>query len=103
MNRGANTACSLYLGLRALRLEVRLHDDPRGTGGVLDYGIALGRLHLVSVAQVSSVTRRVLENENDLVRFSRLRRIRISARFAGKATVANGGAAVCVSNSIKRI
>lgn len=69
MNRGANTARSLYLELRASRLEVRVHDAPRGTGGVLDYGIVVeDRLHLLSVAQASSVTRRVLENENDLVR-----------------------------------
>jgi hypothetical protein len=68
MNRGANTARSLYLELRACRLEVRVHDDPRGTGGVLDYGIVVDRLYLLSVAQASSVIRRVLENENDLVR-----------------------------------
>lgn len=68
MNRGSNTARSLYLELRARRLEVRVHDDPRGTGGVLDYGIVVDRLYLLSVAQASSVTRRVLENENNLVR-----------------------------------
>jgi hypothetical protein len=68
MNRGSNTVRSLYLELRARRLEVRVHDDPRGTGGVLDYGIVVARLYLLSVAQASSVTRCVLENENNLVR-----------------------------------
>lgn len=69
MNRGADVARSLYLELRALRLEVRVEADTRGAGGVLDYGIAVdGGLHSLSVAQMSSVTRRILDNENDLVR-----------------------------------
>jgi hypothetical protein len=68
MRRGANTARPLYLEVRALRLEVRVHDDPRGTGDVLDYGIVLGCLLLLAVPHVRCVTRRVLENENDLVR-----------------------------------
>jgi len=67
MNRGANTARSLYLELRARLLEVQVHDDPRGTGGVLDYGVVVDRLYLLSVAQASSVTQRILENENELV------------------------------------
>jgi hypothetical protein len=67
MNRGANTARSLYLELRARLLEVQVHDDPRGTGGVLDYGIAVVDFHSLSVAKVNSVTRRILDNENDLV------------------------------------
>jgi hypothetical protein len=68
MNRGAALARSLYLELRALRLEVRVEADTRGAGGVLDYGIAVDDFHSLSVAEVSSVTRRILENENDLVR-----------------------------------
>ncbi len=68
MNRGADVARSLYLELRALRLEVRVEADTRGAGGVLDYGIAVDVFHSLSVAEVSSVTRRILDNENDLVR-----------------------------------
>jgi len=68
MNRGADVARSLYLELRALRLEVRVEADTRGAGGVLDYGIAVDVFHSLSVAEVSSVTRRILNNENDLVR-----------------------------------
>jgi hypothetical protein len=68
MNRGAGLARSLYLELRALRLEVRVEADTRGAGGVLDYGIAVDDFHSLSVAEVSSVTRRILDNENDLVR-----------------------------------
>ncbi len=68
MNRGSDVARSLYLELRALRLEVWVHHDPRGTGGVLDYGIVVDGLRSLSVAEVSSVTRHILDNENDLVR-----------------------------------
>jgi hypothetical protein len=68
MNREPDVAPSLYLELRALRLEVRVEADTRGAGGVLDYGIAVDDFHSLSVAEVSSVTRRILENENDLVR-----------------------------------
>ena len=67
MNRGADIARSLYLELRALRLEVRVEADTRGAGGVVDYGIAVDDFHPLSVAEVSSVTRRILDNENDLV------------------------------------
>ena len=68
MNRGADVARSMYLELRALRLEVWVHHVPRGTGGVLDYGIVVDGLRSLSVAEVSSVTRHILDNENDLVR-----------------------------------
>ena len=68
MNRGADAARTLYLELRTLRLEVRVEADTRGVGGVLDYGIAVDAFHSLSVAEVSSVTRRILNNENDLVR-----------------------------------
>ncbi len=68
MNRGADLARSMYLELRALSLAVWVHDDPTGAGGVLDYGIVVDDLHLLSVEQASSVARRVLDNENDLVR-----------------------------------
>ena len=43
-------------------------DDPRGTGSVLDYGIVVDGLHRLSVAEASNVIRRILDNENDLVR-----------------------------------
>jgi hypothetical protein len=68
MNRGADLARSLYLELRALRLQLRVEADTRGAGRVLDYGIAVDDFHSLSVAEVSSVTRRILDNENDLVR-----------------------------------
>ena len=68
MNREADVARSLYLELRTLPLEVRVKVDTRGVGGVLDYGIAVDDFHSLSVAEVSSVTRRILDNENDLVR-----------------------------------
>jgi hypothetical protein len=68
MNRGADTARSLYLELRASSLDVWVDDDPRGTGSVLDYGIVVDGLHRLSVAEASDVIRRILDNENDLVR-----------------------------------
>jgi hypothetical protein len=68
MNRGADLARALYLELRALRLELRVEADTRGVGRVLDYGIAVDDFHSLYVAEVSSVARRILDNENDLVR-----------------------------------
>jgi len=47
---------------------VWVDDDPRGTGSVLDYGIVVDGLHRLSVAEASNVIRRILDNENDLVR-----------------------------------
>jgi hypothetical protein len=63
MSRGADLARALYF-----RLEMRVEADTRGAGRVLDYGIAVDDFHSLSVAEVSSVTRRILDNENDLVR-----------------------------------
>jgi hypothetical protein len=68
MNREADVARSLYLELRTLRLEVRVGVDTRGAGGVLDYSIAVDDSHSLSVAEVNSVPRRILYNENDFVR-----------------------------------
>ena len=68
MNRGADLARSLYLELRALRLELWVEADTRGAGRVLDYGIAVDDTHSLSVAEMNSVTRRILDNENDIVR-----------------------------------
>jgi hypothetical protein len=68
MNRGADVARSLYLELWALHLEVGVHHDPKGARGILDYGILVDGLHHLSEARVSSVTRRILANENRLVR-----------------------------------
>jgi hypothetical protein len=68
MNRQADVARSLYLELRTLRLEVRVEVDIRGAGGVLDCGIAVDDSYSLSVAEVDSVTRRILDNENDFVR-----------------------------------
>jgi hypothetical protein len=66
VNGSVDNARALYLELRALRLEVWVEDDP--DGGVLDYGIALGGLHSLPAARARSVRRRVLENQDDLVR-----------------------------------
>jgi len=68
MNRGADPAGSLYLELRARRLGAWLVDDTRGAGGVLDYGIVVDGLQSLSAVRASSVMRRVIDNENDLVR-----------------------------------
>jgi hypothetical protein len=68
MNSGADVARSLYLELRTLPLDVRIEVDTRGAGGVLDYGIAVDDSHSLSVAEVNSVPRRILDNENDFVR-----------------------------------
>jgi len=67
MNREADVARSLYLELRTLRLEVRVEVDARGAGGVLDYGLAVDDFHSLSVVEVNSATRRILDNENDFV------------------------------------
>jgi uncharacterized protein YbaA (DUF1428 family) len=61
----ADTARSLYLELRALRLEVWAEDDP--DGDTVDFRIAVGGLHRLSEADAMSVWRRVLENEEGLV------------------------------------
>ena len=68
MNREADVTRSLYLELRTLPLEVRVEVDTRGAGGVLDYGIAVDDSYSLSVVEVNSVTRRILDNENDIVR-----------------------------------
>jgi len=68
MNREADVARSLYLELRTLPLEVRVEVDTRGASGVLDYGIAVDGSYSLSVAEVDSLTRRILDNENDIVR-----------------------------------
>jgi len=68
MNREADVARSLYLELRTLPLEVRVEVDTRGASGVLDYGIAVDDSYSLSVGEVDSVTRRILDNENDIVR-----------------------------------
>ena len=68
MNRGVAVAYSLYLELRTLGLEIWVEENAWRNGGVLDFGIALGGLESLSVAEAFSVTGRVLDNENDLVR-----------------------------------
>ena len=67
MTREAEVALSLYLELRASDLEVRLKEDVWGKG-VLDYGVVVDGLRSLSAAQMSSLARRVRDNENDLVR-----------------------------------
>ena len=65
MSGCADAARPLYLELRALRLEVRVEDDPDGCP--LDYRVAVGGLHCLSEARAWSVRRRVLESEEGLV------------------------------------
>jgi hypothetical protein len=61
----ADTARALYLELRALRLEVRVEDDP--DGDTLDFRVALGGLHRLSETHAQSVRQRVMESEEGLV------------------------------------
>ena len=65
MSGYADTARPLYLELRALGLEVRVEDDI--AGGPLDFRVALGGLHSLPEARAKSVSRRVLQSEEDLV------------------------------------
>ena len=58
----------LYLELRATRLKVLVEDGLSRAGGVLDYGIVVVGLRSRSVAYVSSVKRRVRDNEEELLR-----------------------------------
>src|SRR5215210_1647099 len=101
MNRQADVARSLYLELRTLPLEVRIEVDTRGAGGVLYYGIAVDDSHSLSVAEVDSVTRRILDNGNDIVRLLVNERDLDLRALPRKATVGNEGSAACVRNLIK--
>ncbi len=65
MSGCADTARALYLELRALRLEVRVEDDP--DGDTLDFPVALGGLHRLSETHAQSVRQRVMESEEGLV------------------------------------
>ena len=67
MSGCADTARALYLELRALRLEVRVEDDPSGAGDTLDFRVALGGLHRLSETHAQSVRQRVMESEEGLV------------------------------------
>jgi hypothetical protein len=64
----AGPGCPLYLELRASRLKVLVEDGLSRAGGVLDYGIAVDDSYSLSVTEVNSMTRRILDNENDFVR-----------------------------------
>ena len=66
MRDHTDVARPLYLELRALGLGVRVVDAPGG--GPLDYGIALEGLPKLPKALERSVRRRVLANEDGLVR-----------------------------------
>lgn len=66
MNGNIGTARALYLELRVLGLKVWVEDDP--DGGVLDYGIALDGLRYIPTHYARSVGRRVLDNQDELVR-----------------------------------
>ena len=65
MSSCADAARPLYLELRALRLEVRVEDDP--DGDTLDFRVALGGLHRLSETHAQSVRQRVMESEEGLV------------------------------------
>lgn len=66
MNANTDTVRALYLELRALGLKVRVEDDP--DGGVLDYRLALDGLPAIPKARARHVVRRVLDNQDELVR-----------------------------------
>jgi hypothetical protein len=53
--------------LKACGLDARLREDAWGEG-VLDYGVVVDGLRSLSAAQMSSLARRIRDNENDLVR-----------------------------------
>ncbi len=62
----ADVARALYLELKALGIGLRVEEDFEG--GPLDYGIAMDGLQCLPEALAWSVSRRVLENEDGLVR-----------------------------------
>ena len=65
MSSCADAARPLYLELRALRLEVRVEDDP--DGDTLDFRVALGGLHRLSETHAQSVRQRIMKSEEGLV------------------------------------
>jgi hypothetical protein len=66
MNRRDEVARSLYLELRALRLELWVEDDPEG--GPLDYGIEFAGLHKVPGHRTEEIRERIERSEEGLVR-----------------------------------
>lgn len=66
MNKNIDTARALYLELRALRLKVWVEDDP--DGDVLDYRLVLDDLRSILRADARCIKRRVLANQEELVR-----------------------------------
>ena len=103
MNGGADVARRLYLELRVFRFKVRLEEDHWGTGNDLNYGIVVDGLHLLSAAHASSVTRRVWDNENDLVRLLANKQNVYLCAIRGDLIVGGGGPAACVRNPIKKV
>ncbi len=66
MNENLDTVRALYLELRALRLKVSVEDDP--DGGTLDYRLVLDGLRFIPRSEARCVKRRVLANQEELVR-----------------------------------
>lgn len=66
MNGNVDIARALYLELRALRLKVWVEDDP--DGGVLDYRLVLDDLRSIPRDNARCIKRRVLANQEELVR-----------------------------------
>lgn len=66
MNENLDTVRALYLELRALRLKVSVEDDP--DGGTLDYRLVLDGLRSIPRSEARCVKRRVLANQEELVR-----------------------------------
>ena len=66
MNAEIDTTRALYLELRALGLKVSVEDDPDGT--IQDYRLVLDGLRSISQARVRRVKRRVVDNQEELVR-----------------------------------
>lgn len=66
MNADTDAARSLYLELRALGLRVWVADDP--DLGPLDYGLVIDGLRSVPQTRVGLIRKRIMDNEEELVR-----------------------------------
>ncbi|MDQ3301767.1 MAG: hypothetical protein M3518_00225 [Actinomycetota bacterium] len=66
MNPDTDTVRALYLELRALGLKVSVEEDSDGT--LQDYRLVLDGLRSIPQAHVRRVKRKVIDNQEELVR-----------------------------------